>query len=87
MVANDLTEFKQPQVNIIKLKDEWDVNEMREVLQKYDRVLISANLPGSGKTTATKNSGYAMEFVTPYNKLCQELSLVYDLSWCSRIKY
>ena len=73
MVANDLIEFKQPVVNIIKLKDEWDVNEMKEVLQKYDRVFISANLPGSGKTTATKNSGYVMEFVTPYNKLCQEL--------------
>ena len=73
MVANDLIEFKQPVVNIIKLKDEWDVYEMKEVLQKYDRVFISANLPGSGKTTATKNSGYVMEFVTPYNKLCQEL--------------
>ena len=73
MVANDLIEFKQPVVNIIKLKDEWDANEMKEVLHKYDRVFISANLPGSGKTTAVKNSGSVTDIITPYNKLCPEL--------------
>ena len=30
-------------------------------------------LPGTGKTTAIKNSGYKVLFVTPYNKSCQEL--------------
>ena len=30
-------------------------------------------MPGTGKTTGAKNSGYKLEFVTPYNKLCQEL--------------
>ena len=70
---NDLIEFFQPQVNIIKMKNEYDVNEMKEILQKYDKVMIKGLLPGSGKTTAVKNSGYDVLFVTPYNKLCQEL--------------
>ena len=73
MFTNELIEFKQPIVNIIKLKDEYDANEMKSELQKYDRVFINANLPGSGKTTGAKNSGYKLEFITPYNKLCQEL--------------
>ena len=70
---NDLIDFFQPQVNIIKMKNEYDVNEMKEILQKYDRVMVKGLLPGSGKTTAIKNSGYDVLFVTPYNKLCQEL--------------
>ena len=73
MFNNDLIHFKQPEVNIIRLSDEYNVNEMQEKLQQYDRVLINGLLPGSGKTTGAKNSGYKLEFVTPYNKLCQEL--------------
>ena len=73
MFDNDLIEFKQPEVNIIKLKDEYDVNEMKETLQKNNHVMVNGELPGTGKTTAVKNSGYKVLFVTPYNKLCQEL--------------
>ena len=43
MFDNDLIEFKQPGVNIIKLKDEYDVNEMKETLQKYNHDLINLN--------------------------------------------
>ena len=53
------------------MKNEYDVNEMKEILQKYDRVMVKGLLPGSGKTTAIKNSGYDVLFVTPYDKLCQ----------------
>ena len=73
MFKNELIEFKQPEINIIEMKDEYDVNEMKEILQKYDRVMIKGLLPGSGKTTAIKNSDYKTLFITPYNKLCQEL--------------
>ena len=73
MLMNDLIEFKQPIVNIIKLKDEYDVNEMKEILQKHKRVMIKGLYAGTGKTTAAKNSGYNVEFITPYNRLCQEL--------------
>ena len=73
MYSNDLIEFKMPTVNIIKLNNEYDANEMKEKLQSLNHVLINGLLPGSGKTTGAKNSGYKLEFVTPYNKLCQEL--------------
>ena len=53
---------------------------MKEILQKYDRVMVKGLLPGSGKTTAIKNSGYNTLFVTPYNKLCQELRKENSLS-------
>ena len=70
---NDLIEFKQPVVNIIKRNDEYDVNEMKNKLHQYDRVYIKGLLHGTDKTTGAKNSGYKLQFVTPYNKLCQEL--------------
>ena len=46
---------------------------MREILQNNNHVMVEGLLPGSGKTTAIKNSGYKTLFTTPYNKLCQEL--------------
>ena len=73
MIKNELIDFKQPNINIIKMKDEYDKNEMKELLQNNNNTIVIANLPGSGKTTAIKNSGYKVLFVTPYNKLCQEL--------------
>ena len=36
------------------MKNEYDVDEMKEILQKYDRVMSNGILPGSGKTTAIK---------------------------------
>ena len=72
-IKNELIDFIQPDVNIIEMKDEYNKNEIKDILQKYDRVMIKGLLPGSGKTTAVKNSGYDVLFVTPYNKLCQEL--------------
>jgi len=35
--------------------------------------MIESRLPGTGKTTAAKHCGYKLLFVTPYNKLSQEL--------------
>ena len=55
------------------MKDEYDVTEVREILQNNNNVMVKGLLPGSGKTTAIKNSGYKTLFITPYNKLCQEL--------------
>ena len=73
MFDNDLVDFKQPNVNIVVMKDEYDVTEVREILQNNNNVMVKGLLPGSGKTTAIKNSGYRTLFITPYNKLCQEL--------------
>ena len=57
----------------IKLNNEYDANEIKEKLHSFNCVFINGLLTGSGKTTGAKNSGYKLEFVTPYNKLCQEL--------------
>ena len=65
--------FHQPEKKIIVLKDENDTKDMKDTLQKNDRVIVKGELPGTGKTTAIKNSGYKVLFVTPYNKSCQEL--------------
>ena len=55
------------------MNNEYDNNEMKEILNEHDRTMAIGKLPGVGKTTACKNSGYKILFVTPYNKLCQEL--------------
>ena len=34
MFDNDLIDFKQPNVYIVEMKDEYDVTEVREILQK-----------------------------------------------------
>ena len=70
---NKLIEFKQPEVNMIQMINEYDVNEMKTILQSNNNGMINGDLPGSGKTTGIKNSGYKVLFITPYNKLCQEL--------------
>ena len=54
MFDNELIEFKQPHANVNELKDEYDVNEMRDTLQKYHPTIVTAILPGSGKTTTIK---------------------------------
>ena len=45
MVMNDLIDFSFT-VNVIKLKDEWDVEEMKKIHQKYDRTMVTGTLPG-----------------------------------------
>ena len=51
-LKNELIEFVQPQVNIIEMKNEYDHHEMKEILQKYDRVMVKGLLPGSGKNNS-----------------------------------
>ena len=55
------------------LVNEYDIDEMKEISNKNDRIMVIGGTPSVGKTTACKNSGYKILFVTPYNKLCQEI--------------
>ena len=73
MYENKLIEIKNPSVNIIELKNEYDTQEMKEILQTHDKTFIGADLPGSGKTTAVKNCGYTILFITPFNMLALDL--------------
>ena len=73
MYQNKLIEIKTPSVNIIEMKNEYDKQEMKEILQIYDKTFVGADLPGSGKTTAVKNCGYTLLFITPFNMLALNL--------------
>ena len=73
MIENTLIQIEQPHVNIIALKNEYDLEEIKNVLQNNDKTLILGIFAGSGKTTSAKNCGYKLLFVTPFNKLSQEL--------------
>jgi len=55
------------------LNNEYDLSEIKQVLQANNRTIICADIPGAGKSTSIKNCGFELLFVTPYNKLSQEL--------------
>lgn len=53
------------------IKDEYNTNEILNIM-KEKNIFVKGSLPGVGKTTACKNNEKVF-FVSPYNKLCQEL--------------
>jgi hypothetical protein len=63
-----------PTFQRIEIKDEYDVNEICESLEKYKRVMIRAEMPGSGKSYVCekmKARGHSVLFVCPTNVLVQ----------------
>ena len=64
-----------PTFERVELKDEWDCDEMCDIFEEKRRVMIRANLPGSGKSYACehmKTRGHNVLFVCPTNKLVQK---------------
>ena len=58
----------------VKINDEYDNKEFKEVFDNNDRTMILGIYPGVGKTTCVKNyEDHNILFISPYNKLCQEL--------------
>ena len=59
--------------NTLKIKDEWDTDEINHVLRKNNKTIVKASVPGAGKTTTLINYVKASNkkglFITPYNKL------------------
>lgn len=56
-----------------KIKDEFNIKEINKVIDKHDVVTLG-KLPGVGKTTTACNYECKKKlFVSPYNKLCQQL--------------
>jgi len=56
-----------------KIKNEFDKDELNKVIDK-NNVIILGKLPGVGKTTTAKNFTCKNKlFISPYNKLCQQL--------------
>jgi len=55
------------------ISDEYDKNEINNVIVKHNIAILGA-LPGVGKTTTSINYKCNKKlFISPYNKLCQEL--------------
>ena len=44
-----------PTFERIEIKDEWDCEEMCKIFEEKKRVMIRANLPGSGKSYACEH--------------------------------
>ncbi|MBS1736426.1 MAG: hypothetical protein JSS98_07425 [Bacteroidetes bacterium] len=72
-VVNTPFAIKKRDVNVIKIKDEYDTNEINKVFDQHGRVGIWGDFPGVGKTTSVLNYiGKKILFVTPFNTLAQE---------------
>ena len=64
-----------PTCERVELNDEWDCDAMCDIFEEKKRVMIRANLPGSGKSYACeqmRNRGHNVLFVCPTNKLVQK---------------
>src|SRR5690606_31988955 len=61
---------------MIPINDEDDKNELKQIFDKYSRIMINGRFPGVGKTTAVLSyEGHKILFVPPYNKLCQQIKI------------
>jgi hypothetical protein len=65
----------RPAFERVELLDEWDADKMCRIFEEKKRVIVRANLPGSGKSYACeqmKKRGHKVLFVCPTNKLVQK---------------
>ena len=65
----------QHHIHTIELVNEWDLNEIGQVLRENNGTLIEATDPGNGKTTAGQSTKLKTLFVSPTRVLCQKLRL------------
>ena len=67
-----------PSVFNVPIKNEWALDEFKEVFDSTNDVLILANIPGAGKTHSLieycKPLGNKALFVCPYNALADDLT-------------
>lgn len=61
-------------LNEIEIKNEYDTNEINNIFDNNNHILIKGSFPGVGKSTAVQNyEGHEILFITPFNKLAQQL--------------
>lgn len=70
---NKLIHIDEYKTTHFEIKNEYDTNEIKNVLDNNNNVFIQGLYAGVGKTTAIKNACKNVLFVTPFNKLSQEL--------------
>ncbi|NBP03788.1 MAG: hypothetical protein EBU90_27550, partial [Proteobacteria bacterium] len=68
---NVFTPIEKQEVNNIVLKDEWDRNEIKNIINENNRLIIKAEVPGAGKTTSLLDDNKL--FVCNWNSLCFDL--------------
>ena len=71
ITPNELPHIEKVEVNEYEVKDEYDTNELINLMRDKN-IFVKGSLPGVGKTTACKNNKEVL-FISPYNKLCQQL--------------
>ena len=71
ITPNELPLIEKVKVNEYEVKDEYDTNELINLMRDKN-IFVKGSLPGVGKTTACKNNKEVL-FISPYNKLCQQL--------------
>jgi hypothetical protein len=72
---NELVDIPSFRSNIIEVSDEFDNNELCGLILSNKKTAVFGEYPGVGKTTAIKQLEGKKLFVTPFNKLCQDLKM------------
>ena len=68
----------RPAFERVELLDEWDAEEMCRIFEEKTRVIVRADLPGSGKSYACeqmRKRGHKVLFVCPTKKLVQKMKM------------
>lgn len=72
-VYNNMTDLNEIIVTNHTITNEFDKNEINNIINEKRNVLLLGELPGVGKTTTALNYECNRKlFVCPFNKLCQE---------------
>eukprot|EP00438_Fugacium_kawagutii_P023181 Skav227407 [mRNA] locus=scaffold5580:24324:27602:- [translate_table: standard] len=72
---NELVNIPSLECKELHIKDEYDTNNIIEIIKENNPVIITADFAGSGKSYICQkmvDKGYRVMFVTPTNKLLQE---------------
>ena len=75
VVKNELIDIPTLESKELLIKDEYDTDNIIEVIKENNPVIITADFAGSGKSYICQrmvDKGYKVMFVTPTNKLLQE---------------
>lgn len=60
---------------ILEINDEWNIEELSDLLKKYKNVNCQADTPGCGKSYMNKKTFPNALYVVPYNSQCQNLEI------------
>jgi hypothetical protein len=76
-IEKEMNEFDESLFNVpyecVEINNEFDKNEINQVFERNRKTMIKGLYAGVGKTTSVKNYGHNTLFISPYNKLCQNL--------------